>query len=50
MRGSLYQDIKSELLLVLVILKLNSTQVGMAVVIQPHLVMQQMRNSFHVKE
>lgn len=39
MRGSLYQDIKSELLLVLVILKLNSTQVGMAVVIQPHLVM-----------
>lgn len=34
----------------LVILKLNSAQVGMAVVIQPHLVMQQMRNSFQSKD
>lgn len=34
----------------LVILKLNSPQVGMTVVIQPHLVMQRMRNSFQSKD
>lgn len=34
----------------LVILKLNSTQVGTTVVIQPHLVMKQMRNSFQSQD